>query len=194
VNMREMLIRSAVPEDVRPDKREIDVLAVPYDVETQIYEQDGSKYRESIAPGAFANVAARADRVRVFRDHRPDRVVGKCRTIDGDRTDGLHATLIIGRTELGNETLALAAEGMLDVSIGFSPRTDQWSPGRTAVRRTSCWLHELSMVPLPAYETANVLAVREQIIEASTPSPPKTATPYLDELRDWQTKMRYGAD
>jgi HK97 family phage prohead protease len=188
--MREMLIRSAVPEDVRFADREIDVLAVPYDTETTIFER-GETFLESIAPGAFGNVSTRADRVRVFRDHRPDRVVGKCRMLDADRSDGLHATLRIAKTDLGDETLALAAEGMLDVSIGFSPRTEQWTVGRTAVRRTSCWLHELSMVPLPAYETANVLAVREQITEAA-PTPARSATPYLDELRDWQTLMRYG--
>jgi HK97 family phage prohead protease len=186
----EILFRSTTPDEVRFDRREIDVLAVPYDVTTAVRDYDGSEYLEMIAAGAFGDVAARAKRVKVFRDHRPERAVGKCISIDPDRRDGLHATLQITRgLPLGDETLALAADGVLDVSIGFSSRAETWTRDRSQVTRTSCWLHELSLVPLPAYETATVLAVRHQT--APEPAAP-AGTPYLDELRDWQMRMRYG--
>ena len=187
-----MLFRSAAPEDVRFDRREIDVLAVPYDTATAVRDYDGAEYLETIAPGAFGDVATRARRIKVFRDHRPERAVGKCVSIDGDRPDGLRATLQITRgIPLGDETLALAADGVLDVSIGFSSRAATWNPDRSLVTRTSCWLHELSLVPLPAYETATVLAVRQVMIDAPQVPPGPVPTPRLDEVRDWQLQMRY---
>ncbi len=188
--MNEILFRSAAPEDVRFEHRQIDVLGVPYDVATAVRDYDGSAYLETIAAGAFAGVAARVGRVKVLRDHQPERAIGKCVQIDAERGDGLHATLQIARTPLGDETLELAAEGVLDVSIGFSPRAHTWNRDRSAVTRTSCWLHELSFVPMPAYETATVLAVRQQSAPAE-PVPAQSLTPRLDEINGWLLDMRY---
>jgi HK97 family phage prohead protease len=187
--MEELLFRSAVPTEVRFDRREIDVLAVPYNVPTAVVDRDGRAYEETIAPGAFADVAARAKRIKVLRDHDPQRAIGKCLSIDASRGDGLYATLgITGHNNpLGDEALALAADGVLDVSIGFSPRVESWNAGRKAVTRRSCWLHELSLVALPAYEMATVLAVRDQPALVLP-----QGTPLLDEVRDWLTEMRYG--
>jgi HK97 family phage prohead protease len=188
--MSEILFRSATPEDVRFERREIDVLAVPYDTPTSVQDYDGSHYVETIAPGAFAGIATRANRIKVLRDHRPERAIGKCLRIDADRADGLHATMHITRTPLGDETLALAADGVLDVSIGFSPRGDAWSTDRSKVTRTSCWLHEVSFVPMPAYETATVLAVRQQPAAVEMAAA-RSATPRLDEITGWMAQMRY---
>ena len=187
--MSEILFRSAAPEDVRFDRREIDVLAVPYNTPTSVRDYDGASYLETIAPGAFAEVGLRARRIKVLRDHRPERAIGKCVALDADQADGLHATLhITPGIPLGDETLRLAADGVLDVSIGFSPRTDRWNHDRSAVTRMSCWLHELSLVPMPAYDTATVLAVRQQTIPAA---PPVSLTPNLDEIRDLLSAMKY---
>ena len=81
---------------VRPG-REIDVLAVPYDTATAVMDYDGSSYLESDRAGGVRGVAGRARRVKVLRDHRPERAVGKCLTIDADPSDGLRATLHITR-------------------------------------------------------------------------------------------------
>src|SRR4029077_4236686 len=93
--MSEILFRSAAPEDVRFDRREIDVLAVPYNTPTSVRDYDGTAYLETIAPGAFAEVGLRARRIKVLRDHRPERAIGKCVALDADQVDGLHATLHI---------------------------------------------------------------------------------------------------
>ena len=152
--------RLAAPDQVRFGTREVDVCCVPYNSPAPVVDPAGRLYEEMIAPGAFGNVAARADRIRVLRDHQVERVVGRCRHLDGDHPDGLMATLAIARTDLGDETLALADAGCLDVSIGFMPRAERWNQDRSMVLRTAVHLHELSLVPFPAYEGAGVLAVR----------------------------------
>lgn len=188
--MTEILFRSAAPDDVRFDRREIDVLAVPYNMPTPVMDYSGASYLETIAPGAFAEVGLRARRIKVLRDHRPERAIGKCIVLDADQSDGLRATLHITQgIPLGDETLRLAADGVLDVSIGFSPRMDRWNHDRSEVIRTSCWLHELSLVPMPAYDTATVLAVRHQTVPESPP--PASLTPNLDEIRDLLSAMKY---
>jgi HK97 family phage prohead protease len=185
----EVLFRSAAPEDVRFDLREIDVLAVPYNTPTAVMDYSGAEYLETIAPGAFAEVGLRARRIKVLRDHRPERAIGKCISLDADQSDGLRATLrITPGIPLGDETLRLAADGVLDVSIGFSARSERWNHDRSAVTRTSCWLHELSLVPMPAYDTATVLAVRQQTAPVAVAV---SATPNFDEIRDLMSAMKY---
>lgn len=189
--MTEILVRSAVPGEVNFGRREIDVLAVPYNVATDVYDRDHA-YSETIAPGAFGGVAARASRIKVLRDHHPHRAVGVCSSLDADRDDGLHATLHITATTLGDETLALANDGVLDVSVGFSSQGgDRWNQDRSSVVRTNLRLWELSLVPLPAYENARVLAVR-QLDEFPIHDEPVSATPYLDEVRAWLFELKYG--
>lgn len=186
--MNDILFRSASPARVRFERRQIDVLAVPYGTPTAVRDYDGSEYIETIAPGAFGTVEGRASRIKVLRDHRPDRSIGKCVTLDAGRAEGLFATLEISDTELGRESLTLAADGVLDVSVGFSPKAHRWNADRTAVTRSSVWLHELSLVPLPAYDTARVLAVRS---EAIAPQPARVPTPRLDEVRTWLIDLDY---
>ena len=71
---------------------------------------------ESIAQGAFDGIERRANRVRVNRDHELQRTVGRAVTFHPSREDGLVAELKIAKTELGDETLQLADEGILDAS------------------------------------------------------------------------------
>lgn len=188
--MIEIFVRSAVAGEVDFGRREIDVLAVPYNTATDVFD-DGRAYSETIAPGAFGGVAARAHRIKVLRDHHPHRAVGVCSSLDADQSDGLHATLHISPTALGDETLALASDRVLDVSVGFSSQGgDRWNQDRTAVVRTNLRLWELSLVPLPAYENARVLAVR-QMHDFPIEAEPVSATPYRDEIQAWLFEMKY---
>ena len=90
------------------------------------------------------------------------------------------AEVRISRTELGEETLQLAEDGILDASAGFCPIPpdgERWET-RNRCRIVKGWLAHIAMTPDPAYETANVLAVR------SRPERPRphTPTPLLDKL------------
>jgi phage head maturation protease len=168
-------------------KRIIEVVAMPYEQET-IVEYRGRMVRESVARGAFDGIEKRPNRVNVNRDHDGKRQVGRALTFHPSRHEGLVAELLIGKTELGNETLSLAAEGMLDASAGFVPieRRDgkpgeEW-PERNRRRLTWLWLDHIAMVPDPAYREARTLAVRTHD-EPEPPSGILVATPNLDAAR-----------
>lgn len=153
----------AVTSDVRPKQREIDVLAVPYNRAAEVWDpSEARRYRESISPSAFRVQKRRPNQVKVMRDHELTRLIGSCRAVHPNRTDGLHATMRIANTALGDESLALAEDGALHVSVGFVPDFghDEWNADRSAVIRHACDLWEISLVPFPAYEDAEVLAVR----------------------------------
>ena len=105
-----------------------------------------------------------------------------------ERPEGLVAKVRIAQTELGDETLTLADEDMLDASAGFLPMAggEQWLT-RAKCRLTKCWLGHIAMTPDPAYETAKVLAVRH----TDPPAEEIAATPNLDLLRQWDLEDRY---
>jgi len=182
-----VIMRAAVEHDVRFAERIIDTLAVPYDVAVDIVDAYGT-YAETIVRGAFEGVEKRSRRVKVLRDHAPQRAVGRCTHIDSDAEQGLLASMLIARTDLGDETLALAAEGVLDVSICARPLPggDDWTVTRDAVRRTKLFLEELSLVVVGAYGEvgAGVLAVRAA-------APAGSVTPHLDAVRAWRAEVRY---
>jgi HK97 family phage prohead protease len=183
----EIEFRSAETLGVSFPKRIIEVVAMPYNREA-VVEYRGRMIRESVAPGAFDGIEKRPNRVNVNRDHDFTRQVGKGLSFHPSRQEGLVAELRIGRTALGDETLALAEDGMLDASAGFYPldRADgrpgeEW-PARNERRLTWLWLDHIAMTPNPAYQDARVLAVRTQpSVEASGGI--VVATPNLDAAR-----------
>jgi phage head maturation protease len=181
-------------------QRIIEVVAMPYDRETEV-EYRGRMVRESVAPGAFGTIATRPNRVNVYRDHDRTRQTGKALTFHPSRQEGLVAELLIGKTELGTETLSLAAEGMLDASAGFGVLTrsdgrpgEEW-PERNTRRLTWLWLDHIAMVPDPAYQDARVLSVRQTGTDVrvedgdagegltAAPGGIVVATPNLDQAR-----------
>lgn len=185
-----MHVRMAEAVEVRPRQREIDLRAVPYDQPAECWDQAaGKRYTESIAPDAFRVERRRPNQVKILRDHDRTRLIGSLTAVHPNKDDGLHVTGKVTPTELGRESLMLAEEGDLFVSIGFipDPAFDEWDQARTKVVRHSCTLLEVSLVPFPAYEGAEVLAVRhaaEPPMFDVTPSSP-VPTPNLDEIRAW---------
>jgi len=189
-----VIIRSSsAAAEVRWPDRIIELVAVPYEVAAEIEDVYG-RYTETIARGAFGNIECRGGRVRVLRDHDVTRTVGKVETFDSKNEAGLVCRMKIKDdpphllSQLGDETLDLAEQGLLGGSICARPRagSDEWSQDATAVRRTDLWLIETSLTPTPAYDEAVVLAVRAQ------PTPPAASgTPNLDAIRAWRLEVRY---
>lgn len=172
--------RSATVTNVDFTERVIEVIAIPYDQET-VVPYRGEMIRESVAPGAFDGIGGRDEHVTANREHNYERSFGK---VVGYRTDdprGLIARIKASATPLGDETLQLAADGVLRASVGMVVRrSDQIV--RDGLRRIKrAFLDHLSMVPNPAYPGAEVLAVRQgQQDEAQgQPAPP---TPNLDGI------------
>ena len=174
--------RTATQTAVNYAKRIVELIVMPYETET-VVEHRGRMVREVVSRGAFDGIERRANRVRVNRDHDIKRTVGRALTFFPARDEGLVAELRIAQTELGDETLALADEGILDASAGFMPMPDgeTW-PDPNLRRLDRLWLAHIAMTPDPAYETANVLSVRTQAPSAASGSL-VAATPNLDRVR-----------
>ena len=170
--------------DVSFPNRTIELVVAPYDSPTEVFQPYGRVVTESIARGAFDGIETRPGRVRVNRDHDARRTVGKVLSFHPSRTEGLVAEIRVANTDLGTETLELAAEDCLDASAAFRPRKggEQWQ-GRSRVRITDAWLGHIAMTPDPAYVDARVLAVRQGGPQA--PTEDVSATPNLDQVRAW---------
>src|SRR5262249_48592706 len=131
--------------------------------------------------------------ITVNRDHHRGLLVGKTLALHPSREEGLVAELSISRTELGEETLVLADDGILDASAGFEllrqgpdgrgpvyPGAGSWERGGGTRRRLNrVKLDHIALAPDPAYEDARVLAVRDAAANSQEPLS-GVATPNLD--------------
>lgn len=183
----ELEFRAAQQVGVSFPRRQIELVVMPYETETQVLHH-GRMIREIVSRGAFEGLDARHRRITVNRGHVIDAVVGKAVALHPSRREGLVGELQIARTELGDETLALADAGLLDASAGFGvPEGGESWPQEGLRRLDRVWLDHIAMTPDPAYKTANVLSVREHE-EALEPAEPR---PNLAVVRGWRLADRY---
>lgn len=174
--------------DVSFPERTIELVVMPYEEETIVEhpQRPGVPVVEICARGAYDGVERRANRVKVNRDHDQRRIIGRALSLHPSRTEGLVARLHIAKTELGDETLELAAEECLDASAGFRPMPGgiRWET-RSRCRLLKCFLGHVAMVGEGAYPGAKVLAVRNRTESERVP------TPNLDTVRSWRLAERY---
>ena len=175
----ELWIRAASNMAVSFPDRTIEVVVMPYE-ELTVVEHKGRMVEEIVARGAFDGIERRPNRVKVNRDHDVTRTCGRTMAFHPSRTEGLVAEIRIANTQLGQETLELAADGILDASAGFRPlpNGEQWET-RSRHRLTRLWLGHIALTPDPAYEGAKVLAVRDADPPVLTVP---AATPNLDKV------------
>ena len=142
------------------DGRTVYGLAVPFDVPTRVNDWQGV-YTETFAPTAF-NKTIKEQRVKLLAHHDTRMLLGgfpKLTPTDA----GLEIEASIARTRDGDDVLELVRVGALDsFSVGFSTVKggDDWSDDMSEVVRREVRLHEVSLVPFPAYETALVAGTR----------------------------------
>lgn len=183
----EILLRNdATLADVDVRQRLIDVIAVPWEQETELMWR-GEIWNEVFARGAFNGLEESAGRIRVNREHRKGDTVGKVVHVDTKDDRGLLTRVRIAKTLRGDETLALAEEDMIGASIGYFVKTmsDVNLNKQTRLRRVNrAFLDHLSLVESPAYEGAKVLAVREESSRLAEVDNPLPATPNLDSVLD----------
>jgi HK97 family phage prohead protease len=173
--------------DVSFPKRQIELVVMPYETEAQVHHR-GRWIREIVSRGAFEGLDAERRRIMVNRGHVIDKVVGKAIRFHPSRDEGLVAEVRIAKTAEGDETLALADEGLLDASAGFGvPDGGETWPERSLRRLNRLWLDHIAMTPAPAYEGTTVLAVREQD-RAVVPS---ATRPNLEIVYGWRLADRY---
>lgn len=183
--MNEIEFRKSTLTEVDTKLRLIDLIAVPWEQETEIPWQ-GELWREVFSRGAFKGIEDHAGRVRVNREHVQGDTVGKVVHFDSQHEDGLLARVKIAQNPRGDDTLALAEEDMISASVGFRVKShhDVLINKRAKVRRVlRAFLDHLSMVENPAYVGAKVLAVRAESSELTVVESPSLATPILDEMQ-----------
>jgi phage head maturation protease len=190
--------RAATVEGVDFPQRMIEVLAVPYDQEA-VVEYRGELWRESFDPGAFDGIEKRPNRVKAFRGHEPGAhmrgtstsgLVGRVLSFAPDRSEGLMGQVKIAKTPLGDETLSLADEGILGVSVGFGVRGSDQVLDRVEQRRRirRAFVDHLAFPDNGAYEGAQVIDVRRDRPQAA--DLPKLETPRLNEVVAWMEARR----
>lgn len=149
--MNRLIRTTAVP--VAISKRQIDVLAVPFNQQQRISKDLVEAFPDHVI------VDPLRDPVPALLHHRDDEPFGHVE-LHGQAPDGLRATLHAARTDAGDTALELAASGVLYPSIGFTSIKDRKERG--VVWRDHIVLWEISLVTFPAYAGAAVEQVRAQ--------------------------------
>lgn len=194
----EIETRSAGPIlDVRFPDRVIELVVIPYNEETFV-EHRGRVVRERVEPGAFDGVEARAPEgrkgnVKVNLAHDRERVVGRAIALRPKDPRGLVAELRISNTSAGTDALELAADGLLDASVGMYPLPggERYSPDRSKRSITRAYLDHIALTADPAYVGATVLDVRRRVeLEPGARVP----TPILDAILLERRLAGFGLD
>jgi HK97 family phage prohead protease len=124
-------------------------IAVPYDKTIKI-----AGISERFESGAIEDVSE----TKLFWNH--DTPIGKI-TEGRDTDEGFVIEAVISRTQQGDDAYQLLKDGVINkLSVGFVPVKDRKDDG--VVVREKVKLREVSLVPFPAYDEANVTAVREE--------------------------------
>ena len=181
--------RRASVSGVDVAERIVELIAVPYEEEA-IVEYRGEMWKESFLRGSFDGIEERQDPIRANRDHDKTRTIGKVVQFYPSRAEGLVSEVRIAPTPLGDETLALAAEDMLSISVGFGVRGSDQILDRPYRRIKRAFVDHLAFVESPAYAGARVLAVRDDGESVDAAGLPQLVTPRLDEIVAWMESRR----
>ena len=146
-------------------ERRIDAIAVPYNTFATVTGGQEVMFK----PGSLPT-EGKAPRVFMYHDStKPVGIVAE--RVDTD--EEMLASMRISRTALGDEALVLAADGVMDVSVGVNPlEFTEDKQGRITVTKAE-WL-ELSLVPIPAFAGATITEVAAQ---AADPDETETEAP-----------------
>jgi HK97 family phage prohead protease len=157
--------RSATVSALIADERIIELMAVPYGVETRL----SPSLVESFQPRAFGNASKDPGRVKLWHGHSTagGSIVGSAALVD-DRPEGVFIRARVSHTAAGDDLLTLAADGVLDeASVEFQPIPADMHVSRrgedTVVRHKRARLLGVALVPHGAYgRGALVLSVRDE--------------------------------
>lgn len=182
-------IRTAAVANIDAEERIVTMIAIPYEQETSVPFR-GETWNEVVQRGAFAGIENSTHTYRVNRDHDKRRLVGKIVRYYPEREEGLVVDAYISKTELGDETLQLAKDGILGASVGMAIRSTDQVLDRSAGTRTRrikrAFLDHLALVPDPAYQGAEVLAVRHEdtLVDVDEGGSSGILTPRMNEFSE----------
>jgi len=131
-------------------ERRIDAIAVPWNTFATVSDGTEVMFKEGSLP-----VDGKAPRVFMYHDSsQPVGIVSERVSTD----EAMLASMYISRTSAGDDALVLAADGVMEVSVGVNPREFSYDDqGRMIVTKAD-WM-ELSLVPIAAFEGATITQV-----------------------------------
>jgi HK97 family phage prohead protease len=137
--------------------------AVPYGEEAQI-----GSYTEVFVRGAFADAGTHV-LTAMHPRHGGELPIG--RSVEArDAPDGLWGVWRVSETELGNDVLALARDGVpLSLSVGFIEGRNRWNATHTRVERLTAVLDHVAVVREGAYAGAGVTGLRSADVDQGRP-------------------------
>lgn len=168
--------------------RSITGLAIPYGKATDV-----GPFIETIRKGCFAKSiaeSARALPLMTLHDHAAIPIGKAVKWTEAD--DGLYGEWSLDSRAEAREMARLIDEDLMrGMSAGFLPIRSQWQHGddKPAVERIEARLLETSLVAVPAYPGARVMAIRS----AGSPDDPTTKvipTPNLQMAKAWLESIR----
>jgi hypothetical protein len=131
-------------------ERRIDAIAVPWNTFATVSDGTEVLFR----PGSLP-VEGKAPRVFMYHDSsQPVGIVSERVSTD----EAMLASMKISRTALGDDALVLAADGVMDVSVGVNPTEFSYDDQGRMIVTAADWM-ELSLVPIPAFSGATITQV-----------------------------------
>jgi hypothetical protein len=132
-------------------------VVVPYDEISYLTPEPGG---EIVNRGAFRrSLNHRADRIPLLRNHNRERTLGWSRSFT-DTEAGLEGTFVVNEGAPGDELLDELRHGYLrGMSVGYRPVSHKRGDNGEKIV-TEARLVEVSMVGIPAFEGAGLIAVR----------------------------------
>jgi hypothetical protein len=144
--------------ELNADQRIVGGIVVPYG-ETS-YVAGDSRGERFLAGSLTRSINMRKDQLKLFLAHDHKKAIGRPVRLDPRHEKGLWGEWQIAKTPDGDLALNEIQEGMLDAfSIGFRALKDQrGTDGAREIREAE--VHEVSILPLGAYQGARVLEIR----------------------------------
>ena len=131
-------------------ERRIDAIAVPWNTFATVSDGTEVMFKEGSLP-----VDGKAPRVFMYHDSsQPVGIVSERVSTD----EAMLASMYISRTSAGDDALVLAADGVMDVSVGVNPREFSYDDQGRMIVTAADWM-ELSLVPIAAFEGATITQV-----------------------------------
>ena len=138
------------------DGRTLAGYAAVYGQDSREIVENGRKFTERIAPGAFNETLSSGADVKLYYNHDASMPLARTRSgtlqLKSDR-NGLAFTASLPETTLGNDVRALIERGDLsgEMSFGFFVNEDSWNKDRTQRLVKKATLVEVSIVQDAAY-------------------------------------------
>lgn len=185
-------VTAFVDYDVRTSAKEriVTGIAAPFDEEALILDPQYGRVNEVFRRGAFTKTIQLSEqsgrKVKLLALHDQHSMPLGVATNLREDAIGLYGEFRISNTRDGDEVLSLLEDGALDsFSVGFMPVNGKTRYNERAklVERLEVRLFEVSLVNLPAYQGAKVLALREDFNKQEEQLAPKLHNAKLTLLK-----------